>query len=119
MRILADENLPRAIVLWLRGEGHNVLYAAKSCPGVSDSDLLTESETQGHIVLTEDKDFGDLVYRDRRNSHGVILIRMENLPVSARLTRRQAVWTVVESNLPGNFVVVSETKMRVRSLTFP
>lgn len=119
MRILADENLPRLIVVWLRGEGHDVLYAAESRPRVADPDLLSEAETRGYIILTEDKDFGELVYRDRRNSHGVILLRMEHLTASARLARLQAVWPVVEANLPGHFVVVSGSKLRVRSLASP
>ena len=40
-----------------------------------DADLLTEAEDQGYVILTEDKDFGELVFRDRRNSHGVVLLR--------------------------------------------
>jgi predicted nuclease of predicted toxin-antitoxin system len=119
MRILADENVPRTIVAWLRGEGHDVLYAAESRAQTPDADLLTEAEAQGYIVLTQDKDFGELVYRDRRNSHGVILLRMENLPASQRLARLQGVWTLIESHLPGNFLVVTRSKLRVRPLTPP
>ena len=119
MRILADENIPRMIVAWLRQEGHDVLYAAESRARTPDVDLLTEAEAQGYVVLTEDKDFGELVFRDRRNSHGVILLRMENLPASRRLARLKGVWTVAESNLPGKFIVVTETKVRTRPLTLP
>jgi predicted nuclease of predicted toxin-antitoxin system len=81
--------------------------------------LLTEAEAQDYIVFTEDKDFGELVYRDRRNSHGVILLRMEILPASQRPARLQVVWTVIESHLPGNFLVVTRNKVRVRPLTPP
>ena len=119
MQILADENIPRMIVHWLRDEGHDVLSASETHPRALDADLLTEAEVQGYVVLTEDKDFGELVFRDRRNSHGVILVRLENLPAWDRLTRLQAIWEQVEANLPGRFLVVTETKVRVRSLTPP
>jgi predicted nuclease of predicted toxin-antitoxin system len=119
VRILADENVPRTIVAWLRGQGHDVLYAAESRARTPDADLLAEAEAQGHVVLTEDKDFGELVYRDRRNSHGVILLRMEDLPASRRLARIQAAWTVIESHLPGKFLVVTRSRLRVRPLAIP
>jgi predicted nuclease of predicted toxin-antitoxin system len=119
VQILADENVPRPIMVWLRDQGHDVLYAAESRSQVSDNDLLTEAEAQGYVLLTGDKDFGALVYRDRRNSHGVILLRLEDRPISFRLARLQAVWPKIESNLPGHFVVVTEKKLRLRPLTPP
>ena len=116
MYILADENVPGSIVAWLRGQDHDVLYAAEARVQTSDTDLLTEAEAGGFIVLTEDKDFGGLVYRDRRNSHGIVLLRMPDLPVSGRLARLQNAWSRIESNLPGNFIVVTANRLRVRPL---
>jgi len=119
VRILADENIPRAIVVWLRDRRHDVLYAAEPRVQTPDADLLAEAEAQGYVVLTEDKDFGELVFRDRRNSHGVVLLRLEVLPALRRLARLQAIWELVEANLPGKFIVVTQTKVRVRSLASP
>jgi predicted nuclease of predicted toxin-antitoxin system len=119
VRILADENIPRLIVAWLRAEGHDVLYASESRARTLDADLLTEAEAQGYVVLTEDKDFGELVFRDRRNSHGVVLLRLDTLPASRRLTRLQTIWALLEANLPGKFLVITETKVRMRCLTLP
>jgi len=112
MRILADENVPRPIVTWLRDTGHDVLYSAESRKQTPDADLLAEAEAQGYIVLTGDKDFGELIFRDHSNSHGVILLRMKNRPAAIRLARLQQVWTLVESRLPGHFVVVTASKIR-------
>ena len=99
MRILADENIARSIVAWLRAQGHDVLSASESRTQAADADLLAEAEAQGYVILTEDKDFGDLVFRDRRNSHGVVLLRMEGLPASLRVARLQSVWTAVEGSM--------------------
>jgi predicted nuclease of predicted toxin-antitoxin system len=119
VRILADENVPRLIVSWLRACGQDVLYAAESRKQTPDADLLIEAEALGYVLLTEDKDFVELVFRDWRNCHGVILLQMEDLPSSARLSRLQGTWTVIESLLPGKFVVLSGSKLRVRPLTPP
>ncbi len=119
MRILADENIPRSIVAWFRSQGHDVLYASESRAQTPDGDLLTESEDQGYVILTEDKDFGELVFRDRRNTHGVVLLRMEDLPAALRLARLQVVWSVIEANMPGKFIVVTESKVRMRTLSPP
>lgn len=104
------------MVAWLRSQGADLLYAAESRVQTPDHDLLDEAEAQGYVILTEDKDFGELVYRGQRNSHGIILMRMEGIPAADRLSRLRSVWTVLETNLPGNFVVVSRQKVRVRPL---
>ena len=119
VRILADENVPCPLVAWLRDTGHDVLYSAESRKQTPDADLLAEAEAQGYIVLTGDKDFGELIFRDHSNSHGVILLRMKNRPAAIRLVRLQQVWALVESRLLGHFVVVTASKIRLRPLTTP
>jgi predicted nuclease of predicted toxin-antitoxin system len=82
--LLADENIPRLVVQWLRHEGHDVLYAAEDRVQAPDIDLWNEAEARGFVIHTEDLDFGELVFRERLNSHGVILMRMEtHLPLFA------------------------------------
>jgi predicted nuclease of predicted toxin-antitoxin system len=119
MRFLADEDVPRSIVRWLRSQGHDILYAAETRVQTSDTDLLSEAEAQRLVIITQDKDFGELVFRDRLNSYGVVLLRMGDFPVSFRLARLQAVWATVEGNLPGKFIVVTASKLRVRDLALP
>jgi predicted nuclease of predicted toxin-antitoxin system len=62
IQFLADENVPRPIVQWLRSQGHDVLYAAETRAQTSDADLLSEAEAQSLVIITEDKDFGELVF---------------------------------------------------------
>ncbi len=77
MRILADENIARDIVAWLRSGGHDVLFAAKASPGTADIRWVETAEREQHVILTSDKDFGELVFRDRLTSHGVVLLRLD------------------------------------------
>jgi predicted nuclease of predicted toxin-antitoxin system len=68
MRFLADENIPNVIIRWLQAEGHDVLMATALAAGASDRHWLDLAEAEKRIIITSDKDFGELVFRDRRNS---------------------------------------------------
>lgn len=116
MRFLVDENVPNAVVAWLRDGGHDVLSAAETHPGETDANWLTAAEAQGRLIVTSDKDFGELIFRERRNSHGVILLRLEALAITERVARLSSVWGVIEANPSGRFVVVTEHRIRVRRL---
>ena len=116
MRLFADENMPRAIVVQLRGLGHDILYASEAEPGAADRDWLVRAEAERRVILTSDKDFGDLIFRDRLTSHGVVLLRLNELPLMERLARLQQAWAIVEAHPTGKFVVISARKVRVRDL---
>ena len=71
MNILADEGVDFPVVQRLRSDGHEVLYVAEMDPGVSDEKVLAAANDKGALLLTADKDFGELVYRLRRISWGL------------------------------------------------
>jgi predicted nuclease of predicted toxin-antitoxin system len=119
MKLFADENVARAIVSWLRSLGHDVLYAAEAGPGERDSVWLAKAQADKRLILTADKDFGEMIFRERRTTHGIVLMRIERLTIPHRLARLQSVWSVVEANEAGAFVVVSARKVRVRKLREP
>lgn len=75
MRLLADENIHSDMVLWLRGRGEDVEYVAEAHASASDQRLLERAQAEQRVLITDDRDFGELVYHRRLNSHGVILVR--------------------------------------------
>lgn len=79
MNFLVDEGVDRQIVDKLRQDGHSVLYIAEMSPGIADDEVLDMANAQGALLLTSDKDFGELVYRQGRLTSGVILIRLAGL----------------------------------------
>jgi|SRR5208337_3244841 len=79
MNFLADESVDFPVVQRLRSDGHEVLYVAEMDPGVSDEKVLAAANDKNALLLTADKDFGELVYRLRRISAGIILIRLAGL----------------------------------------
>ena len=116
MQIFADENVPRLMVTWLSSRGHDLLYAAEVEPGALDQQWLRRAEEEGRVILTSDKDFGDLIFRDRPTSGCVILLRLDELRVAERLARLEEGWDLMEADPAGKFFVISVRKVRVRNL---
>ena len=76
MNFVADESMDQQIVARLREEGHTVWYIVENGPGAPDEDVLELAKHEGAILLTADKDFGEMVFRQRRVTEGVIFIRL-------------------------------------------
>ena len=122
MRLLADENFNSLEVGMLRSRGHDLVCIEEETPGISDQAVLSRATSEERILLTSDKDFGDLVFRDElKTPFGVILfrIRRENrLPSEIA----QIIVNTLESrsNWEGHFSVVhDEDDIRPRPLPNP
>jgi predicted nuclease of predicted toxin-antitoxin system len=75
MRFLADESCDFAVVQALRSEGYNVVAIAEIAPGSDDEAVMELAAREGRLLLTEDKDFGQLVYARQQATGGVLLLR--------------------------------------------
>jgi predicted nuclease of predicted toxin-antitoxin system len=65
MHFLADENVSRRVVERLRADGHDVISVAQSGQGIPDKHVVEMANADGRILITEDRDFGELVIRQR------------------------------------------------------
>jgi len=119
MKFLADENIHGGIVDWLRAGRHDVVWASESMQGASDPVLPERARREQRVLLTSDLDFGELVFQQRLVGEGVVLSRIEGLPVKGRIRRLKAAWSIIEANPSGAFVVVTPRKVRVRKLPDP
>jgi predicted nuclease of predicted toxin-antitoxin system len=116
LKILADECCDAGLVNSLRSDGHDVLYILENKPGVSDDEVFRYAFIEERILLTEDKDFGELVYRLKKSINGIILIRIY---VHERHLKWPRLKTLIDEHadrLSGNFVVVEINKLRFRPL---
>ncbi|QUV81640.1 DUF5615 family PIN-like protein [Chloracidobacterium sp. D] len=117
MKFLADESVDRPIVERLRQEGHQVLYIAELKPGIPDDAVLNLANQETALLLTTDKDFGELVFRQRLHMHGVILIRLAGVtPVRKAELVALAVREHL-SELPRSFAVIMPRIFRVRRVS--
>jgi predicted nuclease of predicted toxin-antitoxin system len=117
--LLADESVDRPIVERLRQDGHDVTYIAESAPSISDDDVLQEANVRQALMLTEDKDFGELVYRLGRIHTGIALIRLAGLPAAAKAETVSKVLQDHTTELICAFTVISPGAVRIRKLNGP
>jgi predicted nuclease of predicted toxin-antitoxin system len=113
MRFLADESCDFAVVLSLRRAGFDVLCISESSPRTEDSEVIRLALHEGRILLTEDKDFGRLVYSHGHDTLGVIFLRF---PTFARREISRDVLNLVKQkgeNLVGSFVTVQPGRIRI------
>ena len=114
MNLVADEGVDRAVVERLRRDGHDVVYVAELSPGIADEEVLRQANTRGALLITTDKDFGDLVFRQRLSHSGVVLLRLAGLPNAAKAELVAAVFRVHAAEVLGAFSVVSPRQVRIR-----
>lgn len=116
MRILANENVSATVLQALRERGHDVLSVKESLRGEKDATILARAQAELRLVLTHDKDFGELAFRAGLPAEcGVILIRLSGDNPDAD---NQHVLQAIESrsDWAGHFSVVTEDRIRMRPL---
>ena len=74
MRFLVDECTGPRVAKWLREEGHEVFSIYDQSRGMSDEEIILKAYQENWIIVTNDKDFGELIFRDSHNHKGVIFI---------------------------------------------
>ncbi len=114
LRFLADESCDFGVVRALRSAGYDVVALTEITTRSVDDDVIAQSYDQKRILLTEDRDFGQLVFASRADSAGVILIRF---PGNARKSLQTTIVELIrerENEIRNAFVVVQPGHIRVR-----
>ena len=117
MNFLADESIDRQIVDALREDDHAVLYVTEMDPGISDDEVLDKAEKGSAILITADKDFGELVFRQQRITKGVVLVRLAGLLPSKKA---EIASTMIKKHLDAiqnAFSVISPNTIRIRRIS--
>jgi predicted nuclease of predicted toxin-antitoxin system len=116
MRFLANENFPGAAVTVLAAAGHDVVWVRASAPGTSDADVLAWAGREQRILLTFDKDFGELANRSRLPAGcGVVLFRTP-MPKPENVGPQLAGRITVRDDWAGHFSVIEPGRVRMRAL---
>ena len=118
LSLLADENIDQRLVSSLRLAGISVYSVAESSPGITDEKVMRLSENLGALILTDDKDFGEIVFRKQRSCPGIVLLRLTGVDYSRKADQVIQVIDKCSSEMIGKFVVITEERVRMRKL-FP
>lgn len=114
MKFVADEGLDAPIVHALRDGGHDVYYIKDEHPGLSDEEVLKIANERDNILIANDKDFGELVYRLQQIHSGILLIRLSGIKPREK---GSIILKAIEEH--GNelykaFTVINKTHVKIR-----
>ncbi|MCB0106517.1 MAG: DUF5615 family PIN-like protein [Caldilineaceae bacterium] len=114
MNLLADEGVERQIVERLRQDGHTVIYIAEIEPGISDEVVLSRSNINHALLITLDKDFGELAFRQGLVYSGVVLVRLAGLAPMTKATIVAASVHEFGDEMADGFSVITPGNVRIR-----
>lgn len=117
MRILANENFPGEAVEALRARGHDVSWVRTDSPGSTDSQVVARAASEHRILITFDKDFGELAFRHGLSSPaGIILFRIR-APSPADVAQLAVAALEGRTDWAGHFSVIEEKRVRMTPLS--
>ncbi len=114
MKIVADESVDFTIIEMLRERKVEVVAIVEDSPSISDDEVLEIAVAHKTLLITEDKDFGELVIRLQKAHQGVLLLRLSGLEIEHKLA---LVWEALQKNfqeLSGNFSVLDDRSLRIK-----
>lgn len=112
MRFLVDECTGPSVARWLRSEQHEVFSVYDEQRGMSDDAILQKAFAEQWIIITNDKDFGEKIYRERRSHRGIIFLRLADERSASKIAVLQQLLATHAVQLAAQFVVVTETQVR-------
>ena len=114
MKFLADEGVDKPIVTMLRNKGFDIDYILELIPGATDETVLELAYSQQRILITQDKDFGELVFRLHQPHHGIVLIRLEGYSPEFKAEIVTQFLKQHETEMLDGFTVIQPTAIRIR-----
>ncbi len=112
MRFLVNECTGPAVAEWLRSQRHEVFSVYDEARGLDDESIIRKAYSENWILVTNDKDFGETIYREGWPHRGVVLLRLEDERSAVKIETLRRLLSEYADQLPGRFVVVTETQVR-------
>ena len=116
MRFLADESIDFPVIRHLRKHGFDVRSVSEEFPSKDDEFVLEAANMDDRLLITSDKDFGELVYRLKKVNKGVILLRIEELYSAEKAELLLKVLRDRKDELLNAFVVIRKGMVRIRRM---
>ena len=112
MRFLVDECTGPKVAAWLHSQGHEIFSVFDEAHGIEDDEVIRKAYAESWILITNDKGFGEKVYRERRPHRGVIFMRLEDERADNKIEVLRRLLTGYADRLEDQFVVVTDTRVR-------
>lgn len=118
IKFLVDESVEYGIVLFLRAKGFDVYSISEENPSISDPEVLDLAYKQKRVLITNDKGFSKLIFKDKLKSYGVILIRLPYTDTIGKVTRLSKIIDYRVKDLPKLFITITDKQVRSKRLPY-
>ena len=112
MRFIVDECTGPKVAGWLREQGHEVFSVYEEARGIADEMIIQKALTENWILITNDKDFGEKIHKERRSHRGVVFLRLGDERATNKIETLRRLLEEYADRLADHFVVVTETRGR-------
>jgi len=115
MTLVADESVDFGIITRLRELGIFVVSISEDSSGIKDTEVLMKASEAQCLLITEEKDFGELTYRLKLLHSGILLIRLSDMTRKERIELVAAIIEKYFNQLFGNFSVLTKSGLRIKT----
>ncbi len=112
MRFLVDESTGPWVAQWLRERGDEVFSVFEQARGMEDDDIIQKAFAENWVLITNDKDFGDKIFRDRKPHKGIILLRLDDERAIMKIDVLGKLLEQYAGEVESRFVTVTENSVR-------
>lgn len=112
MKFLADVNIEKLVVAEVRNLGYDIVWIAEENPYLDDISIFKIAQKESRVLLTNDKDFGEIVFRQKLISSGIVLFRIKGQDTMEKLKLFRKVLIFHNDRISKHFVVISKEKIR-------
>jgi predicted nuclease of predicted toxin-antitoxin system len=112
MRFITDECVGPSVAEWLREQGHDVFSVFDQAKGISDDMVIAKAYEEKRILVTVDKDFGEMIYRRKMSHCGIVLLRLDDERSSVKIAVLERLLNQYADRIHDQFIVVSDDQIR-------
>lgn len=116
IKFLIDENVGYTVIEYLRKQGFDTKSVRELFPSRDDIFIMENAYQEKRIIITNDKDFGYLIFKSKVPALAIILLRFNNESPTLKINAVKTILNLPEEKLVNHFIVASEDKIRIRSL---
>jgi predicted nuclease of predicted toxin-antitoxin system len=113
MKFLVDECVGHGVNAWLKNQGYDSVSILEFSPGIPDEAVLHKALLEGRILITMDKDFGDIIFRSNKDHCGIILLRLSDWQPKNKIAILESLLANYTNELENNFFVATEQSVRI------
>lgn len=113
MKFIIDECVGHKVASWLQAKGYDTISVIAEMNGQPDIAILSRAIHENRIIITQDKDFGELIFKHSNNHTGIILLRLIDQQSAHKIRILEEIFTKHVQQIYGSFIIAKSNSIRI------